>query len=430
MSSDGSSSDSDTVSMATSDSCIVVSDPSVDMVPIDMELDEPETETEKPSPQLSLIEIPGQETHVQRGMKRRRLGRELWVVGRMTMEGLFHWIMDNEQPQQHPAWSRLTHVFFDGLEIQDGQVKIHPQASKFIPFWHALVREHAHLSIGWSLPPLMEQARKMEHWLQTQPFWSSMVECKLAVKADFMELNLADVLYRDGSIPVGWEDCLVITVPNRLDMLEQVWTWQRLKHLNDRCAKLVINSYGYLKVQRSNNSHGLIELIEPQCESGLQDTLDIMHQITQHVPAHRFLLGIDTQAVQFHLSGSDDKAHVVKMSILSRRQVQHERDLGFTLLKGTHEKRTFKYKEVTDHERQGSLLELRRKQVIISYDSYRIINRKLNMVVDDLWGGVMIGRLDSDLDCRQSHSILYMSYSKLQPLGLVAKVTTLDVLTV
>jgi hypothetical protein len=358
--------------------------------------------------------------YVQQRLKKRRLGRELWIVGRVTMDGLFNLILDCECVQDHPFWSRLTHVFFEGLQLWEGVVRVHPGAERYIPFWRALRAHHPHLYVGWSMPPPLLESVNLARWIQTRPFWDSLCDVKLKlVTADYLELNLESVMYREGTIPLGWEDALVVVIPNRLTMLKDVWTMNRLVHCHERCAKLVVNTFGFLNLQQQPTSHGLVELIQPTSECGLQSTLELMNHLVDFIPQHRFLMGIDTQAVKFMLSPPGEEQHVVRMEIVSRRQVENERTLGIREVNG---KRTFKYKEIYDHQQQGSLLELKRKQQVISYDSFRVLNRKYNMVIDDGYGGVVVGRLDADLDCRQAHSILFIAYNKLSPLGLAPRV--------
>lgn len=330
--------------------------------------------------------------------------REIWLGARVRCD-MF------PLPLDHPAWSKLSHVFLeDGIYYDEALMECHVKGNFTMPFWKELTEKHPHIKVVWCLPNVMMLGESLDRAMSTNQFWFQLENVMNIVKADYLELNLESVPMKHGMIADGWSDKLIVILPNSLDRLQFGWEWGMVEKVLGLVCKAVMNSFGFLQKDRVHTQHGYVDLVKTLPECGLTPFHEVMTPLDKH--ASKIMMGIDTQAVRYLLDQNNSE-HFYKFELLTRHQLLIEKEKGYRPPEDL-EKRQYKYKSVYYPELQGSLLELRRKKVMVSYDSVSDIHRKVDYMVNSGMGGFVIGCLDHDVAIEDKQSILMLVDQRLR----------------
>lgn len=325
---------------------------------------------------------------------------ELWLAVRLGVQGMhegYDWCDD---------WHKVTHFFIeDGLDFNNGLPSVNVVSTSRIPLCFELKRKYPHLKIVWCMPNQMEKSDELDRALGTNPFWDQLANLKVAVGADLIELNLECVSMKYGAVPTeGWRDSLILVLPNSIRNLKYHWSVGLLMQIFESVKKVVINSFGMMEKERVYTPHGYADMIKCASDCGLKPFDDVITLMDSF--KSKILVGIDTQAVRYLLD-TPKSEYFCKFELLSRRALWIEKDVGYRP-PGDTEKRVYKYRSTNCPHSQGTLLELRRKKVLVSYDSIKDLEAKADYVVSNGLGGFVIGNLENDLPLKHRQSILHV----------------------
>lgn len=328
------------------------------------------------------------------------------VAARLSISGLKNMIQETENTLDLEIWRHCDILIFDALEVGGGLCQLLESAQTFLPFLKELKQRHPFIRLYFNFANITEE---FEAYYGSADFWQTLEGCIQQYDFDGCELNLELVSHfpekmAEALLAFQWRHRTILTLPNNRKILQYVGG-DMYRTLSELVQFVHVKSFGFLKydpVQRTE--HGSLCRMLPTFESSLADFQKTCDWLLQHVDGLKLLGGMDTVALQYFLHAEEDVAKSI--TVVTSRDIESKKAGGEFV-----GQRRYHYVERFDDAEVGSLLELKRARIVISYDNYRVRNAKLNLLRK--YGGVVVGDLYYDLPIGHKNSLLRMVYSKL-----------------
>lgn len=341
--------------------------------------------------------------------KKRPLESKKALAVRLNPQSIYEMLFDNENLLNEPFWDKVTHIFFNGLDLVNHHIVLaeHSKlfsAKTYLPWILALKQAHPFLKIYWTLPPVVHGDKMLYDTLKMNngfhgTVWVTLNAVLKQVKADGLELALDGCPSFDFPMNLAanfWSQKTVLTLPNNLYVLKTI-SPALLQEMVDYSEFFLLNSFGFFRYGFVPSNQRLVRVLKSD-ESGVNHFLDLLACLSTSIHK-KVLLGMDTAGTWFHL------LHKNTDQVLEFKPMANKK-IDFTM------KQEQWYTEWPTPE-MGSVAYHTQQPYVISYDRFEVQELKLTHVMSQCLAGVVTGDLVNDLNWKNPQALLNLCYNKL-----------------
>lgn len=332
---------------------------------------------------------------------------------RMNGQQLFKLILENHDPQKWPVWSKITHLFFDGLVFKDGNSiavgsfkmngrtsadaasSIIYNAGTYVLFLREIKQKYPHLRIIWCLQPTIFDApliedglRPVERIVQTIG-WRSLI-LNINRLADTLPMDGVEI---NGSVQKIFNDDFVTNLRMIYPRLQvfgvlpyEPRLLQDLVDSPDSLFQLLLKVLDYVVIPSYGHFTQTDGRLFASDETSVEYTNDLVKKfytdIIDNPAVGKLIMGIDTLGTEFD---ADPDTKVVK-----RFRLLPRRDMRIRILND---------KNMKARESANGCTTFESGNTVLSFDTDADIKLKIDYInyeAQGLFNGTIVGEYFND----------------------------------